>query len=114
VIATHTWNKVDDDVQQDTDFVPADIRHIRRDHRLRTLSQELRLEGALGAADWLVGIYADRSDNDLYTEQKSRTAALFTHWNVPLTDTWSLTAGARVERNRVEITPRGSNRRERE
>lgn len=32
------WSYFTDDVQQDTDFMPADMTHIRRDHRLRTLS----------------------------------------------------------------------------
>jgi len=109
-----------DFIQQDTDFMPADMLHIGRDHQLRTLSQELRLEGRLGLSDWLVGFYGDRSGNDLHSvskramnledlraDQKSDTVALFTHWSVPLTASWSLSAGGRVERNEVEIHPQG-------
>lgn len=121
------WSDFTDDIQQDTDFMPADITHIRRDHRLRTLSQELRLDGRFGAADWLAGVYVDRSDNDLHNvgrrmmqledlraDQKSRTVAVFTNWNLPLSDTWSLSAGARVERSKVEIVPQGAARKDQE
>lgn len=121
------WSDFTDDIQQDTDFMAADIMHIRRNHRLRTVSQEFRLEGKLGRADWLAGVYADRGDNDLQNvgrrmmmledlraNQKSRTVALFTHWNVPLNDTWSLSAGARVERSKVEIAPQGASKQDRD
>ncbi len=110
-----------DRVQQDTDFRPADMLHIGRDHRFRTLSQELRLEGKLGQAQWLAGVYADRDNHDLLNEQKlpagqnrsaakltGGTTALFTHWTVPLSERWSVLAGARVERNAVRFTPAGS------
>ncbi|MGP5018912.1 TonB-dependent receptor [Vreelandella alkaliphila] len=115
------WNDFRDDIQQDTDFMPAEVMHIRRDHHLSTLSQELRLDGKMGDSDWLAGVYADRGANDLRNvgqrmrqqedlraDQKSRTFALFTHWNMPLTDIWSLMAGARVERSAVEIQPQGA------
>ncbi|WP_218186404.1 TonB-dependent receptor [Terasakiispira papahanaumokuakeensis] len=121
------WSDFTDDIQQDTDFTAADIMHIRRNHQLRTLSQEFRLEGQLGTTDWLAGVYADRSDNDLQNigrrmmtledlraDQKSRAVALFTHWNIPLSDTWRLAAGARVERNEVEIDPQGASKQDRD
>lgn len=117
------WSDFTDDIQQDTDFLPADITHIRRDHRLRMFSQEFRLEGQLGAADWLAGVYADRNDTDLHNvgrrmmqvedlraDQKSRTLAVFTHWNLRLSDAWSLSAGARLERSKIEIAPQGTAR----
>ncbi|TBV16652.1 TonB-dependent receptor [Stutzerimonas kirkiae] len=115
------WNDFKDRIRQDTDFLPADVLQVGRDHHLRTLSQELRLEGQLGEADWLAGVYADHSDNDLHStsktmmglsdmraDQENHTAALFTHWNVPLSAGWSLAAGARIERNEVELRPRGA------
>lgn len=115
------WSDFNDDIQQDTDFMPADITHIRRDHDLRTLSQEFRLEDRLGTADWLTGLYLDHHDNDLHNvgrrmrqvedlraDLDSRAMALFTHWNVPLSDRWTLAAGARVERTRVKIEPKGA------
>ncbi|BCL73902.1 TonB-dependent receptor (plasmid) [Vibrio nigripulchritudo] len=121
--AITAWSDFTDDIQQDTDFVPADTTHIRRDHRLNTISQEFRLNGKFGAADWLAGVYADRSDTDLHNvgrrmmqvedlraDQHSRTLALFTHWNLPLSDSWNLSAGARVERSKVEIVPQGAMR----
>lgn len=115
------WNDFKDRIQQDTDFMPADMLHVGRGHHLRTLSQEFRLEGSLGQADWLAGLYVDRSDHDLHSisktmmglsdiraDQDSHTEALFTHWNVPLTNDWSLSAGVRVERNEVELQPQGA------
>lgn len=119
------WSDFTDDIQQDTDFMPADITHIRRDHRLRMFSQEFRLEGQLGAADWLAGVYADHNDTDLHNvgrrmmrvedlraDQKSRTLAVFTHWNLPFSDAWSLSAGARLERSKIEIAPQGTARKD--
>lgn len=111
-------NDFRDRVQQDTDFKPADILHIGRNNHLRTLSQEFRLDGRIGAADWLVGLYADRTDNDLQTlnktmmglsdiraNQKGSTTALFTNWNVPLIGNWMVSAGGRVERSTVKLLP---------
>ena len=105
-------NVFDDRVLQDTDFQRADLLHVRRDYRLATTSQELRLEGeaaGLWNARWLAGLYLDRDDHDLRYEQKlpaalmrptaglkGSTAALFTHWTVPLSERWTLAAGARA------------------
>jgi len=114
------YNDFKDRVPQDTDFTPMEISWVQRDHRLRTLSQEFRLEGLLGESDWLVGLYGDHSDNDLhnaskrpmgptlhqYLDQKSDTLALFTHWNVPLTSDFTLALGSRVERYKARIEPR--------
>lgn len=110
-----------DRIQQDTDFMPTDVLHVGRDHHLRLWSQELRLEGTAGASDWLFGLYGDRGDNrlhstskrmmlmeDLRATQKSHTLAMFTHWNIPLSAQWTLSAGARVERNSVQLRPEGS------
>lgn len=115
------WNEFKDRIQQDTDFMPADVLRVGRDHHLRTLSQEFRVEGQLGEASWLAGVYADHSDNDLHStsktmmglsdiraDQQSDTAALFTHWSVPLSADWSIDAGARVERNEVQLRPQGA------
>jgi iron complex outermembrane receptor protein len=116
--AVTAYNDFKDRIQQDTDFMPPDMLHVGRDHHLRNLSQELRLEGRLGRADWLVGLYGDRQDNDLVNisktpmgasdlrvGQRGHTLAAFTHWNVPLTAAWSISAGARLERNEVRIRP---------
>ena len=114
------YNSYRDRIQQDTDFQPLDTLHIARDHHFRNLSQELRLEGKAGAAQWLVGLYADRDDHDLLNTQKlpmaqtqsaaalrGHNTALFTNWTVPLTAQWTLEAGARVERNQADFTPAG-------
>lgn len=118
--AITAYNAYRDRIRQDTDFQPPDTLHIGRDHRFRTLSQELRLEGTAGPARWLVGLYADRSDHDLLNEQKLPQAlnrmpatldggatALFTHWTLPLDRGWSVEAGARLEHNRSRFTPAG-------
>ncbi|KXU37523.1 TonB-dependent receptor [Cephaloticoccus primus] len=112
------YNDFRDRARHDADFRPALLASIERDSHLRTFSQELRLEGEWGRADWLVGIYGDHGDNDLrnlaerfgtayeYTaELETEALAFFTHWNIPLTDTWTLIAGGRVERTSSELTP---------
>ncbi|WP_024304094.1 TonB-dependent receptor [Pseudogulbenkiania sp. MAI-1] len=113
-------NDYTDRLVQDTDFLPADLLHVARDHHFRTLSQEFRLEGQWGEARWLAGFYADRDDHDLRFEQKTPLAltttqavqkgdstALFTHWTVPLAERWSVTAGARIERSEARFTLNG-------
>lgn len=99
-----------DRVQQDTDYTPSPLLYVARDHRFDTLSQEIRLEGRLGAAQWLAGVYADRDDHTLRFGQKTpmafsavtasqrgNTHAAFTHWQWPLGGAWSVLAGARLE-----------------
>ena len=100
--------------------MPPDMLHVGRNHRFRTLSQELRLEGRLGRAQWLAGFYADRDDHGLSfgqkiplgstttsATQKGDSAALFTHWVVPLADRWTVTAGGRIERDEVRFSLEG-------
>lgn len=114
------YGTYDDRARQDTDFQVADALHIERDHRFRTFSQEVRLEGEVGGSRWLAGLYADRDDHDLLNAQKlpqgasriaaaqkGRTAALFTHWTVPLDSRWTAELGARLEHSSVRFTPAG-------
>ncbi|RMW98766.1 TonB-dependent receptor [Allofranklinella schreckenbergeri] len=118
--AITAWSRFSDHTQQDTDFGPADALHVGRDNRLRTLSQELRLEGQLGQAQWLGGLYLAQDRHRLhYRSQRmgqldqprslmdKRTLAWFTHWSLPLSERWSLAAGARIEQQRARITPQG-------
>lgn len=113
-------NEFTDRILQDIDYMPPDMLHVGRNHRFRTLSQELRLEGRLGRAQWLAGFYADRDDHDLSfgqkiplgstttsATQKGDSAALFTHWVVPLADRWTVTAGGRIERDEVRFSLEG-------
>jgi len=116
ITALNQWR---DRVMQDSDFQPQEMLYIGRNHRFHTLSQELRLHGSLGRADGLLGIYADRSDNHLHSishnarfghgdwraRQKNHTAALFTHWSMPLAERWSLDAGLRMERLAIHLLP---------
>ena len=110
------YNDYRDRIRQDTDFMPIDALHVGRDHHLRNLSQELRLEGKAGEADWLAGIYVDKQDHDLVNiskmmtgssnlnvGQKGSSLALFSHWTVPLSDDWTVSMGGRIERNNVSI-----------
>ncbi|CAM4297493.1 TonB-dependent receptor [Kerstersia similis] len=112
------YNHFRDKIQQDTDFMPVETLYIGRDNKLGTWSQEFRMEGNLGRADWLVGVYGDQSDNNLrnFTKRgpmflnyraklKTQSLALFTNWNVPLDDAWSVSAGGRIERNSAEVRP---------
>ena len=107
-----------DRVQQDTDFMPADRFHLRRDYHMNTLSQEFRLEGQWRDSQWLLGVYADRDDHDLSYQQKlplrltrtdvqlgGNTTALFGQWVMPLAERWTLTLGARAEQDKVHIDP---------
>lgn len=107
-----------DRVQQDTDFMPADLFHLKRDYHMNTLSQEFRLEGQWRDNQWLLGAYADRDDHDLSFGQKlpvglvqtdvelgGNSSALFGQWLMPLAERWTLTLGARAERNKVHIDP---------
>lgn len=107
-----------DRVQQDTDFMPADLFHLGRGYHMNTLSQEFRLEGQWRDNQWLLGAYADRDDHDLSFRQKlpmrlvqtdvqlgGNTAALFGQWLMPLAERWTLTLGARAEQDRVHIGP---------
>lgn len=109
-----------DRILQDYDFLPADRIHLGRDYHFQTLSQEFRLEGKLGASTWLAGLYVDRDDNTLNFENKTplaltrtaskqegSSAALFTHWDIPLSARWSLLAGARIERDEIRFTLAG-------
>ncbi len=114
------YNDFKDRVPQDTDFTPREITWIKRDHHLRTLSQEFRLEGQWGtSSDWLLGLYADKSDNDLDNSSKrpmtpmesikvghkADTLAAFTHWNIHFAPAWTLSLGSRMERYKTKIAP---------
>ncbi|WP_265283073.1 TonB-dependent receptor [Verminephrobacter aporrectodeae] len=116
-------NEYTDRLRQDTDFLPADMLHMARDHHFRTLSQEFRLEGKWSEAQWLAGLYADSDDHDLNFEQKipmaltktnavlkGNSTALFTHWIVPLAAQWSVTTGARIECNGVRFAMDGGSK----
>jgi len=125
--STTARNTYVDDLQQDTDFQPADMMHIGRRHEFTTLSQELRLEGGeAGQTRWLAGLYLDDDKQDLSFSQKTpmaltltaglqkqRTAALFTHWTIPLSGPWSLVAGGRLEQTRIRFDMPGMDRQSR-
>jgi len=117
--AVTAYNNYRDKVQQDTDFQPVERMYVGRNHHFRTLSQELRLHGSAGQADWLAGLYADRSNNHLHsisynaqfgrgdwrTQQKNGATALFMHVTVPLVGPWTFSGGARMERMTAHLLP---------
>ncbi|MGE4452227.1 TonB-dependent receptor [Castellaniella sp.] len=125
--STTARNTYVDDLQQDTDFQPADMMHIGRRHEFTTLSQELRLEGGeAGRTRWLAGLYLDDDRQDLSFSQKTplaltltsgiqkqRTSALFTHWTIPLSGPWALVAGGRLEQTRIRFDMPGVDRQSR-
>ncbi|MDX5627202.1 MULTISPECIES: TonB-dependent receptor [unclassified Brenneria] len=107
-----------DKLRQDTDFMPAERFFMQRDFHLSNLSQELRLSGEHKGAKWLVGAYADKTDNDLSFTNKTplrfqtidptlegRSVSLFGQWLQPITSQWSFTLGGRIEQDRAEIKP---------
>jgi len=125
--AITAYNDFEENMLQDSDFTSAPTRYIGRNNQFRTLSQEVRLEGMLGAADWLVGAYGERGNHRLHNFNsaygtrndypglwRNRTAALFTHWNIPFNAAWGLAAGARVERNSTQIHPEGAAKRKKD
>lgn len=119
------YNDYLDDVQQDTDFLASDVSYIARDNHFRTLSQEFKMDGEREGIRWLLGAYLEQQDydlesiskssyyglSDLSTEQKGGTYAVFGNISIPLISTWSLSGGARLARDEVEITPEDSYKR---
>lgn len=116
--AITAYNELQDRVQQDTDFQQPENTYIGRDHSLKTLSQEFRWEGQLGASDWLVGAYLERQDHDLRTysksyfgvsdiqaQQEGEGYAVFTNWKSPLTDRSRLVYGVRLAEDEVNLSP---------
>lgn len=110
-----------DKLKQDSDFMPAERFFMQRDYHLSNLSQELRLSGEQEEARWLIGIYADKTDNDLSFTNKTplkvkttnsalegSSLSLFGQWLQPITDEWSLTLGGRIEHDQIEIKPKDS------
>lgn len=110
------YNDYRDKVRQDTDFQPPERMLIGRDHHLRLWSQELRLQGQSGTADWLAGLYGDWQDNALdnlavtpmasqrqQADQSQRTLALFGHWQQAIAERWALAAGARLEQQQARV-----------
>ncbi|SBT16896.1 Pesticin receptor precursor [Marinomonas gallaica] len=115
------YNQYQDRVQQDTDFQPIELAHIGRDHTLRTLSQEFRLEGSLGKSEWLLGAYLEQQDHDLRTysktpfgaldlraQQEGEAYALFSNWTTPLTEDTRLVYGVRLAQEEVQLLPEGA------
>lgn len=115
------YNHYQDRVQQDTDFQPVDMAHIGRDHTLRTLSQEFRLEGHLGRSEWLLGAYLEQQDHDLRTysqtlfgaadlraQQEGEAYALFTNWTTPLAQDTRLVYGLRLAQEEIRLSPRAA------
>ena len=112
------YNQHQDRVQQDTDFQAVDTAYIGRDHTLRTLSQEFRLEGQLDTTDWLLGAYLEQQDHDLRTysktyfgttdlqaQQKGEAYALFTNWTTPLAEDTRLLYGVRIAQEEIRLSP---------
>lgn len=111
-------------VRQDFDFTAMPMVEIYKFHDFVRLSQEVRLQGDLNDHHWLVGLYADQDRNDLgfnrYTgmgnfltahDLDGHVEAIFTQWNLQLSQPWQLQLGLRYEQNHQELTDKnfGSN-----
>ncbi len=113
-------NRVYDDKRKsDWDLSPYKLMHNQVDSQYSKLSQELRLASSTDQLKWLVGVYYDRDDNDVHTQQDSMVPsmitandrefegdayAVFGQISYPFMDRFRLTAGLRYENQDMEFT----------
>jgi iron complex outermembrane receptor protein len=109
----------DDNRKSDWDFSSYYLMHNQVDSQYNKLSQELRLNSSADKLKWLVGVYFDRDDNEVHTEQDSMVPsmvttndrdfegdayAVFGQASYPLMEKLRLTAGLRYEKQEMEFT----------
>jgi len=115
---TTNWEYEDDPSQMDFDFSPATLMHGDKDSEYNKISQELRLNYSAERLKWLVGLYYDRDDIDMYYESISDipmmagvtnrdidgdTYAVFANLTYPLTGKLSMIAGLRYEKEEQDF-----------
>ncbi|HIE35602.1 MAG TPA: TonB-dependent receptor [Campylobacterales bacterium] len=114
-----TQRKHQDTADIDIDFSPMTIRHLYKDAKFETLSQELRYETQIDNTKVVSGVYLDKTDNDWNTKfltmadptganskpQKltSNSIGIFTNVIHPLNDKWTLNTGIRYDKENKEI-----------
>ncbi|WP_418184996.1 TonB-dependent receptor [Aliarcobacter vitoriensis] len=102
----------------DADFSPLTLRHIYKQNKLNTYSQEFRYETIFNKTQLISGIYLDKQDNDLYTrvvapfnptgfanpqDMSSKSIGVFANIIHPLSDRWTLNSGIRYDKERKEL-----------
>ncbi|PIE74345.1 MAG: TonB-dependent receptor [Deltaproteobacteria bacterium] len=104
----------------DQDFSPMEIFHALTDMPSATWSEEIRLNGETKKFKWLLGLYADKTEQDvrfifymppmiqdLPSDRDQRTFGIFAHFDYALTDQLSLIAGLRYDKEKKEIRDYG-------
>ena len=114
---TTNW-EYEDDAFVDFDFSPATLSHSDKDGEYSKISQELRLNYSAERLKWLVGLYYDRDDIDMYYESISDipmmagvtsrdidgdTYAVFANLTYPLTKQLSMIVGLRYEKEEQDF-----------
>ncbi len=99
----------------DFDYSPQTIFHTRRTDDYKKLSQELRLNSTREGFKWLVGMYYEKENNDIYIDMtsmsrfindrtlKGDTYAVFGNLTLSLTDQLGLNLGLRYEKDEQEF-----------
>lgn len=102
----------------DADFTPLTLRHIYKNNKLNTISQEFRYETILNKTELTSGIYFDKKDDDLYVRifapfnptgfanpqnMSSKSIGIFTNIIHPLNNFWVLSAGIRYDKEKKEM-----------
>ena len=106
-------------VALDNDLSPMSIRHILRNQKFNTLSQELRLEKGFGNTKVISGIYIDKEEDDFHIIQKtmmdptganshpqqlnSKTYSFFTNVIYSLNEKFTLNGGLRYDKEKKDI-----------
>jgi len=108
-----------DEAVTDNDMSFQTLRHYYRDYKYDTISQELRLEKDLDKIKIITGVYADKSEDDLFLKAvtmfdptganskpehfTSKTYSLFSNIIYPLNQKWTLNGGIRFDKEKKDF-----------
>jgi iron complex outermembrane receptor protein len=108
-----TFKDLDNRTMYDGDFTNLQLYYIDADMEVREYSQEVRMSGAAGPVDYLVGLYADSMRKDRVLEMngmvfqrygtEGRTLSVFANGEVALGRRLSLSLGARLDRDEITL-----------
>ncbi|RXI45032.1 TonB-dependent receptor [Malaciobacter mytili] len=108
----------------DADMTPLTLRHIYKNNKLNTISQELRYETLFDKVELISGIYLDKKNDDLHTrivtpfnptgfanpqEMNSKSVGIFTNIIYPLNEDWILKAGVRYDKEKKQLEVKNTN-----
>jgi iron complex outermembrane receptor protein len=112
------YQQLDREFTELNDANPFEMLHFQHDNQVEQFSQELRLAGSNGKADWIAGIFASSdevsvrtpvfSDDFLFTrllieaDQETASLAGFGQATFSLSDRLSLVAGLRYTREEID------------